>query len=104
MMHLNLSDLLLNLSDPTSFDSKSFLIPILWEDKSPFGPHSIFTDICFIDPIFCFWVLVTFDAKVMKILKYYVIFVYILQAKMDETEKTRKENHAIKVTKIQKNK
>ena len=38
----------------------------------------------------------------MKIRKYYVIFVYILQGKMGKTEKNRKENHATKVTKIPK--
>ena len=30
----------------------------------------------------------------MKIHKYYVIFVYILQGKMGKTEKNRKEDHA----------
>ena len=34
----------------------------------------------------------------------YLIFVYILQGKMGTTEKTRKENHATKVTKIPKTK
>ena len=52
---------------------------------------------CFVHPIFRFWVLVTFGDKVTKILKYYVIFVYILQGK---TVKNRNENHATKVTKI----
>ena len=32
-----------------------------------------------------FWFLVTFDNEVMKIRKYYVIFVYILQGKMEKT-------------------
>ena len=36
--------------------------------------------------------------------KYYIIFVYILQAKMDMMEKTPKENHATKITKIPKTK
>ena len=40
----------------------------------------------------------------MKLQKYYVIFVYILQGKMGKTEKNRKENHATKVTKIPKTK
>ena len=40
----------------------------------------------------------------MKLRKYYVIFVYILQGKMAKTEKNRKENHATKVTKIPKTK
>ena len=48
--------------------------------------------------------LVTFGDEVTKIRKYYVIFVYILQGKMGETEKKRKENHATKVTKIPKTK
>ena len=47
-----------------------------------------------------FWFLVTFDNKVTKIRKYYVIFVYILQGKMGKTEKKQKENHATKVIKI----
>ena len=48
-----------------------------------------------------FWFLVTFGDEVMKIQKYYVLFVYILQGK---TEKKQKENHATKVTKIPKTK
>ena len=40
----------------------------------------------------------------MKLRKYYVIFVYILQGKMGKTEKKWKENHATKVTKIPKTK
>ena len=48
--------------------------------------------------------LVTFGNKVMKIRKYYAIFVYILQGKMGKTEKTRKESHSTKVTKILKSK
>ena len=48
--------------------------------------------------------LVTFGDKVMKIRKYYVIFVYILQGKMGKTEKNRKENHATRVTKLPKTK
>ena len=47
--------------------------------------------------VFGFWSLLT-----TKLQKYYVIFVYILQDKMGKTEKTRKENHATKVTKIPK--
>ena len=45
--------------------------------------------------------MVTFGNDVTKIQKYYVIFVYILQGKM---EKNRKENHTTKVTKISKTK
>ena len=41
----------------------------------------------FVHPIFCFWFLVTFGDEVMKIRKYYIIFVYILQGKMGKTEK-----------------
>ena len=52
-------------------------------------------------PIFRFLFLVTFGNEVTKIRKYYVIFVYILQGKM---EKNQKENHATKVTKISKTK
>ena len=60
--------------------------------------------ICFVHPIFGFWFLVTFGNKVTKIWKYYVIFVYILQCKLGKMEKTRKENHATKVTKVPKTK
>jgi hypothetical protein len=41
----------------------------------------IFTFVSFI-LFFRFWVLVTFSDEVMKVQKYYVIFVYILQVKM----------------------
>jgi hypothetical protein len=34
---------------------------------------------CSVHPIFGFWFLVTFGDEAMKIQKYYVIFVYILQ-------------------------
>ena len=60
--------------------------------------------ICCVHPIFLFWFLVTFGNEVMKITKYYVTFVYILQSKMGQTGKKRKENHATKVTKIPKTK
>ena len=40
----------------------------------------------FVHPIFRFCFLVTFGTEVMKIQKYYVIFVYILQVKMGKTE------------------
>ena len=53
---------------------------------------------------FAFSFLVTFGDKVTKIQKYNVIFVYILQGKMGKTEKNTEENHATKVTKIQKTK
>ena len=46
--------------------------------------------------VFGFWSLLA-----MKLRKYYVIFVYILQGKMGKTEKTGK-NHKTKVTKIPK--
>ena len=61
-------------------------------------------DMCFVHPTFRFWFLVTYDDKVTKIQKYYVIFVYILQGKMGKTQKIWKENHATKVTKIPKTK
>ena len=38
---------------------------------------------------FRFWFLVTFGDEVMKIQKYYVIFVYILQGKVGKMEKKR---------------
>ena len=53
---------------------------------------------------FSFLDLVTFGEEVMKIRKYYVIFVYILQGKIGKTEKNWKENHATKVNKIPKTK
>ena len=49
------------------------------------------------NPIYRFWSLL-----VMKLLKYYLIFVYILQGKIGKTEKNRKENNTTKVTKRQK--
>ena len=57
---------------------------------------------CFVHPIFSsfrFWFLVTFGNKVTK---YYIIFVHIFQGKRGKMEKIWKENHATKVTKIQK--
>ena len=57
--------------------------------------------LCFVHPIFVFG----FWSRLrIKLRKYYVIFVYILQGKMGETEKKRKENHATIVTKIPKTK
>ena len=58
---------------------------------------------CFIHPIFGFLVLVTFGDEVTKILKYYVIFVYIYKARWARW-KRREENRATKVTKISKTK
>ena len=58
---------------------------------------SIFVAECFVHPFFCFWV--TFGNDAMKIRKYKVIFVYILQGKMGKTEKNGK-----KITKIPKTK
>ena len=55
---------------------------------------------CFVDPIFRFCFFVTFGKKVMKIQKYCVFFVYILQGKMVKTEKNRKENHITKMNKV----
>ena len=56
-------------------------------------------DMCYVHFIFHLWFLVTFGDKVMKIWKYYVIFVYILQGKLGKTKK-RKESDKTKVTKI----
>ena len=56
----------------------------------------------FVHPIFRFWFLVTFGNEFTKIQKYYVIVVYILQGKMSKMEKTRKENHPTKMTKLPK--
>ena len=50
------------------------------------------TYLCFVDPLFRVWFLVTFDDEVTKIWKYYVIFVYILQGKMGKTEKRKSSN------------
>jgi hypothetical protein len=57
-----------------------------------------FHDLCFVHPFFRFYNLVTFGKNTNI---YKVIFVYILQGKM---EKTWKENNATKVTKIPKTK
>ena len=54
---------------------------------------------CLFHSIFRFSISVSFGDEVMKIRKYYVIFVYILQGKM---EKNGKDNHKTKVTKIPK--
>ena len=42
--------------------------------------------------VFGFWFLVTFGDKVMKIQKYYVIFVYILQGKMGKMKKPERKS------------
>ena len=60
--------------------------------------------LCFVHPISRFWFLETFGDEVTKIRKYYVIFAYILQGKMDKTQKNWKENYATNVTKIPKTK
>ena len=62
----------------------------------------ILCNICFVHPIFRFWFLVTFGDKVMKIQKYYIIFVYILQGKMGKTEKNGKKITQLKWPKYQK--
>ena len=44
--------------------------------------------------LFCsshFWFLVTFVDEVMKIQKYYIIFIYILQGEMSQTENKEKK-------------
>ena len=58
------------------------------------------TNVSLVDPIFRFWFLVTFGNKIWK---YYVIFLYIFQGKMDKMENNCKENHENKVTKIPRN-
>ena len=45
-----------------------------------------------VHPIFRFWFLVTFGNEITKIRKYYGIFVYILQGKMDKTEKMERKS------------
>ena len=47
----------------------------------------VILELCFFHSIFRFWFLVTFGDEVMKIRKYYVIFVYILQGKMGNGKK-----------------
>ena len=61
-----------------------------------------FGDICFVHPIFRFWFLVTFGDEITKIQKHYIIFVYILQGKMDKTEKNGKKTTQLKWPKYQK--
>ena len=58
----------------------------------------------FVHPIFGFWFLVNFGAKVKKIQKYYLIFVYILQCKIARQKKNWKKKYTTKVTKIPKTK
>ena len=41
---------------------------------------------------FVFGFLVTFGNKAEKIQKYYIIFVYILQGKMDKTKKKKRKS------------
>jgi hypothetical protein len=54
--------------------------------------------------VFSFMYLVLVDAmdrsEVMKIQKYHVVFVYIFARQDGQDGKTKKENHATKVTKI----
>ena len=57
--------------------------------KMSYYSFSIFVAECFVHPFFCFWV--TFGNDAMKIRKYKVIFVYILQGKMGKTEKNGKK-------------
>jgi hypothetical protein len=81
------------MSDATCFHqpsaaSKVFLIKSLW-------------NICSVHPIFRFWFLVTFGNEVMKIQKYYIIFVYLLQGKIGKTEKNWKDIHKTKKPKYQ---
>ena len=62
-----------------------------------------FVDQFIYHPIFRFWFLVTFGDEVMKIQKYYVIFVCILLGKMGNTKKTEGKFRS-KKTKNQKTK
>jgi hypothetical protein len=55
-----------------------------------------FNQFCKVHPIFRFLFSVTFGDEVMKIRKYYVIFVYILQAKMGKAEKNGKKTTQLK--------
>ena len=45
--------------------------------------YQVMVNFCFVHPIFCFWLLVTLGNKVMKLRKYYAIFVYTMQGKME---------------------
>ena len=49
-----------------------------------------------------FWFLVTFVDEVMKIRKYYIIFIYILQGEMSQTENNEKKIMQPKWPKYQK--
>jgi hypothetical protein len=53
-----------------------------------------FFDYCFIHPIFRLWFVVTFGNLVMKIRKYYIILVYVLQGKRGKTK------NGMKITQI----
>ena len=55
-----------------------------------------------VHPIFGFWFLVTFVDEVMKIQKYYIIFIYILQGEMSQTENNEKKIMQPKWPKYQK--
>ena len=67
--------------------------------KMSYYSFSIFVAECFVHPFFCFWV--TFGNDAMKIRKYKVIFVYILQGKMGKTEKNGKKITQLKGPKYQ---
>ena len=79
-------------------DSGSFGV-FSWNKQNSFSLQ-IFSYVFFI-PFFVFGL---WSFLMMKLQKYQVIFVYILQGKMGKTEKKRKENYATKVTKIPKTK
>ena len=88
---------------------QKFYLGIYFKHKILFTFHqnnfpSPFLIYCFFHPIFGFWFLVTFVNKVMKIPKYYVIFVFILQGKMAKTEKMERKlcNQSVQNTRNQK--
>ena len=74
----------LNLDFSSSFQNKSVDISLIYVRKPT---------LCFVHSIFRFWFLVTFGHEVMKMQKYYVIFVYILLGKMGKMEKTEWKSH-----------
>ena len=82
----------LNLDFSFSFQNKSVDISLIYVRKPT---------LCFVHSIFRFWFLVTFGHEVMKMRKYYVIFVYILQGKMGKTGKNRKKITQLKSLKYQ---
>ena len=83
----------LNLDFSFSFQNKSVDISLIYVRKPT---------LCFVHSIFRFWFLVTFGHEVMKMQKYYVIFVYILLGKMGKTGKNGKKIMQLNWPKYQK--